>query len=88
MAALWESSGKSDSLNKECEGILSSYALFPFISYFSVLHLSDFLLLPWSALHRDKQKLLDNVEEMKISVRSNHNRAEEVKAHAKELARA
>jgi hypothetical protein len=27
---------------------------------------------------------LDNVEEMKISVRSNHNRAEEVKARAKE----
>jgi hypothetical protein len=27
---------------------------------------------------------LDNVEEMKISVRSNHNRAEEVKARAEE----
>jgi hypothetical protein len=27
---------------------------------------------------------LDNVEEMKISVHSNHNRAEEVKARAEE----
>jgi hypothetical protein len=27
---------------------------------------------------------LDNVEEMKISIDSNHNRAEEVKAHAEE----
>jgi hypothetical protein len=27
---------------------------------------------------------LDNVEEMKILVRSNHNRAKEVKAHAEE----
>jgi hypothetical protein len=42
MAALWESSRKSEGL-KECEGILSSYALFPFISYFSVLYLFDFL---------------------------------------------
>jgi hypothetical protein len=33
--------------------------------------------------------LLTDVEDMKISVRSNHNRAEEVKAHAEEeLARA
>jgi hypothetical protein len=33
--------------------------------------------------------LLTDVEDMKISVWSNHNRAEEVKAHAKEeLARA
>jgi hypothetical protein len=32
---------------------------------------------------------LDNVEEMKILVHSNHNRVEEVKAHAEEeLARA
>jgi hypothetical protein len=42
MAALRESSGKSEGL-KECKGILSSYALFPFISYFSILYLSDFL---------------------------------------------
>jgi hypothetical protein len=28
--------------------------------------------------------LLTDVEDMKISVRSNHNRAEEVKAHAEE----
>jgi hypothetical protein len=43
MAALREFSGKSEGLKKECEGILISYALFPFISYFSVLYLSDFL---------------------------------------------
>jgi hypothetical protein len=42
MAALRESSRKSKGL-KECEGIPSSYALFPFISYFSILHLSNFL---------------------------------------------
>jgi hypothetical protein len=38
MDALRESSEKSNSLKKEF-----LYALFPFISYFSVLHLSDFL---------------------------------------------
>jgi tRNA(Met) C34 N-acetyltransferase TmcA len=43
MTALRESSGKSKGLKKECEDILSSYALFPFISFISVLHLSDFL---------------------------------------------
>jgi hypothetical protein len=43
MAALRESSRKSKGLKKECEGIPSSYALFPFMSYFSILHLSDFL---------------------------------------------
>jgi hypothetical protein len=42
MTALRESSGKSKGL-KECEGMPSSYGLFPFISFFSVLYLSDFL---------------------------------------------
>jgi hypothetical protein len=43
MVALQESFGKSDGLKKECEGIPSSYVLFPFISYSSILYLSDFL---------------------------------------------
>jgi hypothetical protein len=43
MVALWVSSRKSEGLKKECEGIPSSYALFSFISYFFVLHLSNFL---------------------------------------------
>jgi hypothetical protein len=40
--------------------------------------------LPRSALRRDKQKLSENIEEIKISVCSNHNRGKEVKARAKE----
>jgi hypothetical protein len=45
--------------------------------------------LSCSALRKDKQTLLTNIEDMKISVQSSHNRAEEVKARAKkELARA
>jgi hypothetical protein len=35
-------------------------------------------------LHRDKQKLSGIVEEMKIHVRNNHNRAEEVITRAEE----
>jgi hypothetical protein len=46
--------------------------------------LPDFPLLSCSALQKDKQVVLTDIEDMKISVRSGHNRAEEVKAHAKE----
>jgi hypothetical protein len=35
-------------------------------------------------LHGDKQKLSGVVEKMKIHVRNNHNRAEEVITHAEE----
>jgi hypothetical protein len=48
-----------------------------------------FFLLSCSTLQKDKQTLLTDIEDMKISVQSSHNRAEEVKAHAEEeLARA
>jgi hypothetical protein len=51
--------------------------------------LPNFLLLSFSALRKDKKMLLTNIENMKISVQSSHNRAKEVKAHAEEeLARA
>jgi ElaB/YqjD/DUF883 family membrane-anchored ribosome-binding protein len=51
--------------------------------------LPDFLLLSCLALRKDKQTLLTDIEYMKISVQSSHNRAEEVKARAEEeLARA
>jgi hypothetical protein len=40
--------------------------------------------LSCSALQKDKQTLLANIEDIKISVQSSHNKAKEVKAHAKE----
>jgi hypothetical protein len=40
--------------------------------------------LPGLALHVEKQKLLVGIEEMKILVHNNHNRAEEVITCAKE----
>jgi hypothetical protein len=61
----------------------------PSFSLFLAAFLPDFLLLSCSALQKDKQTFLTDVEDMKISVRSSHNRAEEVNARAKEeLARA
>jgi hypothetical protein len=51
--------------------------------------LPNFLLLSYSALQKDKQVLLTNIEDMKVSVQSSQNRAEEVKACVEEeLARA
>jgi hypothetical protein len=52
-----------------------------FISY---SFLPDFLLLSCSALQKDKQVLLTDIEDMKVSVRSSQNRAEEVKACVEE----
>jgi hypothetical protein len=40
--------------------------------------------LPGLALHVEKQKLSEGIEEMKILVRDNHNRAEEVITHVEE----
>jgi hypothetical protein len=42
--------------------------------------------LPGLALHVEKQKLSEGIEEMKILVHNNHNRAEEVTTRAEELA--
>jgi hypothetical protein len=51
--------------------------------------LPNFPLLSCLALRKDKKTLLTDIEDIKISVRSSHNRAEEVKARAEEkLARA
>jgi hypothetical protein len=41
-------------------------------------------LLPGLALHVEKRKLSEGIEEMKILVCNNHNRAEEVITHAEE----
>jgi predicted RNase H-like nuclease (RuvC/YqgF family) len=46
--------------------------------------LPDFLLLSYSALRKDKQTLLIDIEDMKISIQSSHNRVEEVKARVEE----
>jgi hypothetical protein len=40
--------------------------------------------LPGLALHVEKQKLLEGIEEIKILVHNNHNRTEEVITHAEE----
>jgi hypothetical protein len=58
--------------------------LVPSFSLFLAPFLPDFLLLSCSAIQKDKQTLLTDIEDMKISVQSSSNRAEEVKAHAKE----
>jgi hypothetical protein len=58
-------------------------------SLFLAPFLPNFLLLSCSALRKDKQMLLTDIEDMKVSVQSSYNRFEEVKTHAKEeLARA
>jgi hypothetical protein len=56
----------------------------PLYFYNFVLILYDLFLLLLLALHGDKQKLSGIVKEMKILVRNNHIRAEEVITHAKE----
>ena len=40
--------------------------------------------MPGLALQVEKQKLSEGIEEMKITARNSHNRAEEVITHAKE----
>jgi hypothetical protein len=76
-------------MKKECDGIPSSFIPCPLFFFISCSFLPNFLLLSCSALQKDKQTLLTDIEEMKISVQSSHNRVEEVKACAEEeLARA
>ena len=72
-----------EAMKKECNGIAGSF-LFPFVFKFPFL--LTYFLVPGLALRVEKQKLSEGVEEMKILVRNNHNRAEEVIARAEELA--
>ena len=58
------------------------FYLFPFVFKFPFL-LTCFLVLGL-ALRVEKQKLSEGVEEMKILVHNNHNRAEEVITRAEE----
>ena len=58
------------------------FFLFPFVFKFPFL-LTCFLV-PGLALHVEKQKLSEGIEEMKILVRSNHNKAKEIIAQAEE----
>jgi hypothetical protein len=60
---------------------LGSFLMF-FVFKFC-LQLTCFLL-PGLALRVEKQKLLKNIEDMKVLVQSNHNRAKEVIIQAKE----
>ena len=57
------------------------FFLFPFVFKFPFL-LTCFLV-PGLALRVEKQKLSEGIEEMKILVRNNHYRAEEVITRAK-----
>ena len=70
-----------EAMKNECNGIVGSF-LFPFAFKFPFL-LTCFLV-PGLALRVEKQKLSEGIEEMKILVRNNHNRAEEVITHAEE----
>ena len=58
------------------------FFLFPFVFKFPFL-LTCFLV-PGVALRVEKQKLSEGIEEMKVLVRNNHNRAEEVITRAEE----
>ena len=58
------------------------FFLFPFVFKFPFL-LTCFLV-PGLALRVEKQKLSEGIEEMKVLVRNNHNRAEEVITRAEE----
>ena len=58
------------------------FFLFP--SVFKLSFLLTCCLVPCLALRVEKQKLSEGIEEMKILVRNNHNRAEEVITRAEE----
>ena len=60
------------------------FFLFP--SVFKFPFLLTCFLVPGLALQVEKQKLSEGIEEMKVLVRNNHNRAEEVITRAEELA--
>ena len=61
------------------------YCGFFFVSFRIQISLSaDLFLLPGLALRVEKQKLSEGIEEMKILVRNNHNRAEQVITRAEE----
>ena len=70
-----------EAMKKECHGIMSSFLL-PFVFKFAFL--LTCLLLFGLALRVEKQKLSEGIEEMKVLVRNNHNRAEEVITRAEE----
>ena len=71
--AVQEALKNVEAMKKECNGIAGSF-LFPFVFKFPFL-LTCFLV-PGPALRVEKQKLSEGIEEMKILVRSNHNKAE------------
>jgi hypothetical protein len=71
-------------MKKECDGVSSSLIPCSLFSLFLAPFLPNFLLLSYSTLQKDKQTLLTNIEDMKISVQSSYNRAKEVKARTKE----
>ena len=58
------------------------FFLFP--SAFKLSFLLTCCLLPCPALRVEKQKLLEDVDEMKTLVRTSHNKAKEVITHAEE----
>ena len=80
-AAAQEALKNVEAMKKECTGIASSFS-FPFVFKFPFL-LTCFLLLGL-ALRVEKQKLSKGIEEMKITIRNSHNRAEEVITRAEE----
>ena len=80
-AAVQEALKNAEAMKKECNGIAGSF-LFPFVFKFPFL-LTCFLV-PVPALWVKKQKLSEGIDEMKILVRSNHNKAEEVITRAEE----
>jgi hypothetical protein len=55
-------------MKKECDGIPSSFILVPSFYLFLAPFLPDFLLLSCSALRKDKQTLLTDIEDMKILI--------------------
>ena len=80
-AAVQEALKNVEAMKKECNVIMGSF-LFPFVLKFPFL-LTCFWVLGL-ALRVEKQKPSEGIEEMKILVRNNHNRAEEVITRAEE----
>ena len=70
-----------EAMKKVCHGIMSSSSL---LFVFKLAFLLTCLLLLGLALRVEKQKLSEGIEEMKITVRNSHNRAEEVITRAEE----
>ena len=73
----WLLCGRHPRSLRDSRRIVKVSEIFSFFIYLSFWFF-DFVHLVWSGLRRNNKQLLDDIEVMKATVRSEHNRAEEV----------